>query len=311
MATAVAEFQLLLVQLAADLGIKIGRLIGQLDRLDQREALAFITDAYPELARAYLAASGELTVQWYNEQPTPSKFVAESVALVPDDRLAASGRWALLEPDPVQALVGSAQRAVMDQSRATVLENIAAEYNVPMTEVAQPGTRWARHASANACSFCRVMATKGAVYRSEQSAKRVVGRSIDLTTADKRRLSQGQGFLTSDQYNQAAVDEALDRRSRYVSQREAGKAGMSVGDTKIRSLRGAQQYGARYHDHCHCTAVPVRPGDRYEPPAYVEQWRQDYSDAVGAARKANRTKGEYGAINFTAVLTEMDRAART
>lgn len=312
MALAVSEFQLLLTQLAADLGVKVDRLLRQLDRLDQAEALAFITDAYPELARAYLVASGELSVQFYNEQPSAATaFVAEAVDLIPDDRLAISGRWSMLQGDPVKALQGSAQRAVMDQSRQTVLENLAAEYGVPMTEISTPGTRWARHAAANACSFCKLLATRAAVYRSERAALRVVGRSVELTTSDRRRLKQGQGFSTMDQVDPAAIDEALARRGNYSSARAAARQGKLVGDAKTRQLRGSQKLGDKFHDHCHCTAVPVRPGGSYEPPAYVERWEQDYVDAVKAARAAGNTKGEYGAIDFKAVLREIDRAAHT
>lgn len=272
MALAVSEFQLVLVQLAADLGIKLGRLLAGMDRLNKAEAMAFITDAYPELASAYLAASGELSVQFYNEQPTASTFLAESIGLVPDERLAASGRWALTQNQPVQALMGSAERAVMDQSRQTILENLAAEYDMTTVE---PGTVWARHASANACSFCRLMATRGAVFRSEKSATRVGGRGKDTATnfrADGSRKSGGQA--------------------------------------KGVRVRGSQKLGDKFHDRCHCVAIPVRPGGNYEPPSYVAKWEQDYFDAVDAAKKDGKTKGEYGAIDVQAVLREMDRARK-
>lgn len=274
MALAVSEFQLVLVQLAADLGIKVNRLIARIDRLDRTEALAFVTEAYPELASAYLAASGELAVQFYNEQPTVSAFQAGSIDLLPEDRLAASARWSLLQNDPVQALAGSAERAVMDQSRHTILENLDVEYG--SVGAGEPGTRWARHASANACSFCRLLATRGSVYRSETSAVRVGGR--------------GKAELTN---------------FRADGSRKSG------GQAKGVRVRGTQALGAKYHDNCHCIAVPVRPGGNYEPPAYVEKWQRDYVDAVGAARKAGKTKGEYGAIDAKAVLREMDKAARS
>lgn len=309
MALAVSEFQLLLVRLAADLGMKIERLLSQLDRLNQTEALAFLTDAYPELAQAYLAASGEVSVQFYNEQPTVSSFEAHPVDAIPDERLAISARWALLQKNPTQALKGSAERAVMDQSRQTILENLAAEYDVPMTELDSPGTRWARQASPNACSFCKMLSTRGSVYRSKTDALRVSGRSINLSESDRRRLRQGRGFAPMSEIPTTEIDEALARRSRYVSRRHAEKQGLSVGDGKVRHLRGSQKLGDKYHDWCKCTAVPVRPGGFYEPPEYAERWEQDYIDAVKAAKKAGNTKGEYGAIDFKAVLREMDKAA--
>ncbi|QDF19736.1 capsid maturation protease [Mycobacterium phage LilSpotty] len=201
MALAVSEFQLLLVQLAADLGIRLGRLFTRIDRLDKSEAFAFITDAYPELALPYIASSGELAVQFYNDQPTVSDFVAEPIDLIPDDRLAASGRWALTQNDPVHAITGSAERAVLDQSRDTILENVEAE----------AGATWARHASANACPFCRMLCTRGAAYLTRGSA------------------------------------------------------------------------GFKSHDNCHCVPAMVRPGDRYEPAPYVQQWEDEYKQARGDA----------------------------
>jgi hypothetical protein len=138
----------------------------------------------------------------------------------------------------------------------------------------------------------------------------VSGRSIDLTIADKRRLFQGQGFITTSQLNQAAVDEALARRSNYSNRRAASKQGKLVGDAKTRHLRGEQKLGDKYHDGCHCVAVAVRLGESYEPPDYVGQWEQDYSAAVRATQAEGKTKGEYGAIDVTAVLNHMDRASR-
>lgn len=273
MALAVSEFQLTLVRLAADLGIKIDRLLAGMSRLTKEEALAFITDAYPELATAYLAASGELSVQFYNEQPTTSTFEATSVDLLPNARLAASARWALLQGNPTQSLIGSAERAVMDQSRRAILENLSAEYGSTSNA---PGTLWARHASANACPFCRLLATRGAVFRSESSATRVGGRGKAESTNFRADGSRKRG-----------------------------------GQAKGIRVRGEQKLGEKFHDRCHCVAIPIRPGGSYEPPAYVEQWERDYTAAVKAASAAGKTKGKYGAIDVKAVLREMDKASRT
>jgi hypothetical protein len=54
---------------------------------------------------------------------------------------------------------------VFDASRATVHTN------------SDVTTKFARYASANACAFCQVMATRGPVYNSDRSATSVVGRS--------------------------------------------------------------------------------------------------------------------------------------
>jgi hypothetical protein len=43
--------------------------------------------------------------------------------------------------------------------------------------------------------------------------------------------------------------------------------------------RGTRAIGELYHDDCHCVAVPIRPGDDYSPPDYVDQWQADYENA--------------------------------
>ncbi|MEC4840536.1 hypothetical protein R2360_13715 [Mycobacteroides chelonae] len=288
MVQAVAEFQGLLAALSAEQANQLARLLARTDRLDQAELLAFITDAYPEAIAPFLGAAAALTAQWYDEQPSTSTYIAQPADLAPAAQLAISGRWAMLQPTPLDALTGSAARALFNASRDTVLANVTAE----------TGARWARHASANACSFCRLMATRGAVYTSEASAERVTGRGANLEISDRRAIAAGQ----------MSTDEALQRRSVYRSQRLAAKAGKTVGDSRIRAQRGTRPLGETYHDKCHCIAVMVRPGDSYQPPPYVEQWEQDYLDAVSATRAAGQTKGKYGAIDLTAVIGRMDQA---
>lgn len=164
MALAVSEFQLLLAQLSEELGSKIDRLVPNLNQLSQPELLSFMTDAYPELVTPYIAAGNNLTTVWYDEQPTPPEakpFYAEPAAVTPVEQLAASARWAMLQSDPTGALKGTATRAVFNGSRDTVITNTERE-----------GISWARHASANACGFCRMLATRGAVYRTQALAKK-------------------------------------------------------------------------------------------------------------------------------------------
>lgn len=45
------------------------------------------------------------------------------------------------------------------------------------------------------------------------------------------------------------------------------------------SEHAAGGFGNRYHDSCHCLAVEVRPGQRYEPPPYAEKWSAAYDSA--------------------------------
>ncbi|AEK07970.1 MuF-like minor capsid protein [Mycobacterium phage Anaya] len=162
---AVPQFQGALARLSDEAGGAVDRLMPRLGGLTRSEGLAVISDVYPALLDPFLSASGELTTQWYSEQ-TPAKLVGAQVAgtkalapakdflpepaALPDRRqLAASGRWALMQRNPGLALRGTATRSVFDSSRRTVRDNAIRE-----------GVKWTRYASANACGFCRMLATR-------------------------------------------------------------------------------------------------------------------------------------------------------
>ncbi len=291
MPVAVAEFQGVLAELARRLGTSLTQLLAVFDQLEPAEQYAFITDAYPDLLLPYLVAVGEVSAQFYAEQPTtddPALFVPEPAVLPEAEALAITGRWALTTNDPLASLIAAATKALYDQSRDTVLDNVERE-----------GVKWARYASSTACGFCRMLATRGAVYTSEAAAGSVVGRAPSLTAGDRRAIAAGT--LTAEQ--------ARANRSTYSSAKAAAKAGRSVGNAEVRRLRGNQQHGEKYHRNCRCMAVAVRAGDTYEPPAYVQQWEQDYQ----AARKQAKAEGltnERGVPDPAAIAKLMDSAPR-
>lgn len=131
-----------------------------------------LRQAFPEIVLPHASAAATVTAQWYNEIDPTSSFTASPVVDLPTQRIDKTIGWALHAPGnatPLDRLAGSTKRMVFDASRSTVTANVG-----------QQGIRWARYASANACAFCRVMATKAdskTLYRSEQSAVQVVGRS--------------------------------------------------------------------------------------------------------------------------------------
>lgn len=154
---AVEEFQNALGELAARSGEAADRLLSRISVLSPGEARAFITDAYPDLLTPFLAASSDLTAQWYAEQPTvpvragAAEFVPIRPPLAGGEQLAISGRWALTQTNPVTALSGNATRQVMNASRDTVILNAQRE-----------NVRWVRQAKLNACGFCKMLATRAA-----------------------------------------------------------------------------------------------------------------------------------------------------
>lgn len=224
-----------------------------------------LKQALPEIVRPHADAAAHITAQWYDEINPVSTFEATPVVDLVPERIDKSIDWALYAPGdatPMDRVAGSSKRMVSDASRDTVISNTLEE-----------GVRWARYASANACAFCRLLATRKGVYRTEADAVTVTGASVGLTLSDYRNRASGN----------ATTDELLSRRmgqTTYIG-------GKKKGQRKSRQLRGSRQAGEGYHDHCRCIAVPVRAGV-YDPPDYVDQWEQEYITARKDVRKANK-----------------------
>ena len=162
MAQAVSEFQALLGSLADQLQSRIAALLGSLSQLGQSDLLAAITDLAPELLAPFITAAADLTAAWYEAQDPASDYTATPTALPAADDLAATARWAVLQPDPVAALSGAASNAMFEASRQTVIDNATTE-----------GVKWMRYAREDACGFCKMLAVKGFFYNSETTAKAV------------------------------------------------------------------------------------------------------------------------------------------
>lgn len=138
-----------------------------------------LLEALPVLADKWGDAAATVAAELYEAKRSMylGTNYAASLADAPDamrtERLA---RWAvgpLYDDVPDYALavsqvVGGFQRLIADQGRATIVENVDRDTGA---------TGWARHASANACTFCRLLATRGAVYKSRDAAATVGGRS--------------------------------------------------------------------------------------------------------------------------------------
>jgi hypothetical protein len=123
---------------------------------------SLLKQALPEIVTPHADAAAHITAQWYDEINPASTFEATPVINLVPERIDKSVDWALYAPGettPLDRMAGSSKRMVSDASRDTVLANAAEE-----------GVKWARYASATACSFCRLLATRGAVYTEKGAA---------------------------------------------------------------------------------------------------------------------------------------------
>lgn len=137
------------------------------DAVVARELLA---DVLPELTAIYGEAAATLGADWYDEireteaPPNARRFTARTVALPPSEQTDVIARWVVgplfdAEPDwaGAKALAdGSLQRLIADMDRGTTIGS----------SLADPSANgWRRVTDGQACGFCRMLASRGAVYR--------------------------------------------------------------------------------------------------------------------------------------------------
>ena len=233
------------------------------------EALALVL---AEVTDKYGYASAALAAEWFEDLRDAAgaarSHSAWAAATPSTERLEVLARWGVgplfgASPDPVTALSlvsGGLARQVLSVGRDTLMESIASD---------PAGPTYARHASANACAFCAMLATRGPVYTSETNARRVTGERLGGTDYRKARRLDG-GVVTAERRAEILAGSRASTRAR------GGRKGRDT----------TQALGEKYHDDCRCTAVPVWPGERYEEAPYVKKWRDAYANAPGSPGEA-------------------------
>lgn len=153
------------------------RLVAWWSRMDfaNPEAAARALEAFlPELVSAYGRAAAAVAADWFEELRADAgaspPFRAALADPVPVDQVRASARWGMGpvfsdSPDADAALrrvAGTVQRLVQRPARETLFRSGVADPARP---------KWARvPRGPNPCAFCRMLAGRGAVYLSADSA---------------------------------------------------------------------------------------------------------------------------------------------
>jgi hypothetical protein len=221
----------------------LGDLRALLDGLDPANPTLYrdvLLEALPELILPYTEASGLLAAEWYDqlrELANPPGRWEPIYAPPPEQgRLDALARWSVgplfgeSAATPETRLVGGAQRLVADASRRTIALTANGDpYCVSYRRVARP----------KCCTFCGLMASRGAVYTNEYQAGVVIGRGVDPSATAGRRGGQGKGVFA----------------------------------------RGSQSIGDYFHDDCHCVVVPVHVGQSFQENAVQKRFDDAYVEA--------------------------------
>ncbi|MFC3986444.1 VG15 protein [Streptosporangium jomthongense] len=191
-------------------------------------------DAVIDLLRRFAGMSGALAADHYADERDAAGvrgIFQPALAEIPDGKAEASLRWAIQDlwipeaddPPPIEdrlvaareKAAGVAQKIVADVGRDTIVQAAGEDPEV---------LGWGRTTGPDACHFCALMASRGPVYHSEETA----------------------------------------------------------GGTADAQFEGSGKY--KFHDHCDCTVYPIFQGQRWEPPAYVDEWDRLYTVSTGAER---------------------------
>lgn len=196
----------------------IDALLGSLDLSRPVAVRDALIEAFPDVIGPYVNATGELTASWYEdlrERALPGTYYAVAASGVNPGKVDGLVRWSVgplfedSESGVLSRLGGGVQRMIAGAGRDTIDMNARQD---------SASVSWARVARPDSCEFCKMLAGRGAVYRSEATAGMVVGRGVDPSATVGRGGGQGRG---------------------------------------VRG-RGSRPVGASsFHDRCRCTAQPT------------------------------------------------------
>jgi hypothetical protein len=245
------------------------------------EFAQFLIQSFPDLVGEFHQTAAEIAATVFEEDfPELSPVVAQPLAR---EQLEKSMQWALGADGnkALERLSGTMQRAIYNGDRSTTV--LSAEGN---------GLRWIRQARPGACAFCRMLATRtttlgaDSTYRSEEAALGVVGRSVNLSIADRRMIASGQ----------MTREEALARRDQMQLMYQIGER---KGSPRGRRPRGERKLGEKYHDDCYCLAKAIPAGADVmeflylEDPDYattVDTWLNEYNKARDNSKSGDPNK---------------------
>jgi len=234
----------------------------------------------PSMIDPYVTASSELAAGWYEELRADAiggRFYATADAAVNRAQVNALVRYGVKplfgqsDASPLSLIGGGVQKLVAGASRDTIDTNITRDpVIVGYARTPQPGC----------CAFCGMLASRGAVYRSGNTAGEVVGRGVDSSIA---------------------LDENGNRRQGYV-----GGVGKGV------KARGVQGLGEKFHDFCRCVATPVFSGADNSAVTettdkYMDMYLQSVGTSTSAYSKKDPTNAQFESVSAKETLANWRR----
>lgn len=191
----------------------VRELVSGVSEAELPAALATVLDPYLDLGSMTSATFFE---EMRAYQGVGAGYSAQTITASEVERVHVLAQMGLREGSVREAtstIAGGASRLLTERVNDTMIGNAEADVEVTW--------RYQRVPRANCCAFCGMLASRGAVYRSEAAAGGVVGRGTEIPADGvKRRGGQAKGIKP----------------------------------------RGSQRMGEQYHDHCYCAVVAVMNG---------------------------------------------------
>ncbi|MGZ7496142.1 VG15 protein [Corynebacterium sp. ZY180755] len=206
------------------------------------EGRQYLTEAFEALVNTYGGVAADLTVDWWNEIMADDIYFIQPADMPSLEQLTVEVAWGTARDanghdDVMSRMALLTQKHIFGAHRNTV------DLNSLNTKVG-----YARVASPDACAFCRMLASRGAVYGSESAAMYVGAASVVNHYSDGKqrgtRLKKGR-------------------------------------------VRGVQKAGSKYHDHCRCIVAPISKSRDLNLPEHANKYLEEYQAAVAALDKEN------------------------
>ncbi|AGG66886.1 hypothetical protein [Corynebacterium callunae] len=204
--------------------------------MDPRAAQRYLEEAVADIVAAFGGDSRVLTEGWLDDL-LPG-HVPQTIPAAPSiEQITAQVGWGTA---PMFTGVGN---SLVRLSSVVQQHVFGAQRDTVKAFSVDTGLRWGRIARLDSCEFCRVLASRGAVYGSESRALRVGMAGMenhyvgDAGTLRGRRLKSGR-------------------------------------------VRGEQQHAEKYHDHCRCVVAPAGGSLELGLPDYTERFQEEYAAAV-------------------------------
>ncbi|GEM_PF-6463586 len=246
----------LLNQLVAHAVTDVEQITKRLDTLGSTAVKNGLTLTFGHILEPYRQATGLLAARYLSETIVSKYggqlYIPPGVEPIAKGQIAASVNWAITGSSSTDQLIrklgGTTTRLVLGAARDTTSNNVellnGTDYFGQTLRIG-----WQRFPLPGCCDFCAMIASRGPVYKTLESATTVVGRGSNRTGYDSNGV------------------------------RLTGGIGGGV------VARGNKPLGSKYHDSCKCVVAPVYEGDDWSND-WAERFMDRYTGKVTREQEA-------------------------